>query len=100
VTLSYYSPSGFFARSRVSFVHQDIQSRNDFGAEQRQRERFSVLDLSMGTRLPGHRGLVSLEVNNVLDEQFAYRDTAFEGLPRVPLYAPERTVFVRVQLSM
>jgi Flp pilus assembly protein TadD len=100
VTLSYHSPSGFFARSRVSFVHQDIQSRNDFGAEQRQRERFSVLDLSMGTRLPGHRGLVSLEVNNVLDEQFAYRDTAFEGLPRVPQYAPERTVFARLQLNM
>jgi tetratricopeptide (TPR) repeat protein len=100
LTLSYHTPAGFFARSRVSFVHQEIRSRNDFGAEQRQRERFSIVDLSMGMRLPGRIGMASLEVRNVLDESFVYRDTAFEGLPRVPLYAPERTVFVRMQLGM
>jgi outer membrane receptor protein involved in Fe transport len=100
LTLSYHAPAGFFARSRVSFVHQDIRSRNDFGAEQRQRERFSVVDLSMGMRLPGRSGMASLEVNNVFDENFVYRDTAFEGLPRVPLYAPERTIFARLQLSL
>jgi hypothetical protein len=44
--------------------------------------------------------MASLEVNNVFDENFVYRDTAFEGLPRVPLYAPERTIFARLQLSL
>jgi hypothetical protein len=99
-TLSYHAPSGIFALGRVSFAHQDILSRDDFGAVQRQSERFSVVDLSLGMRLPRRHGIVSLEIKNLLDEKFAYRDTAFEGLPRVPRYSPERTIFARLQLSM
>jgi outer membrane receptor protein involved in Fe transport len=100
LTLTYHAPSGLFARARASFVYQKVFSRDGLGGESQQRERFSVVDLSIGMRLPGRRGLVSLEVNNLLDESFAYRDTAFEGEPRVPLYAPERTVFARLQLSL
>jgi len=100
LTLTYHAPRGVFVRSRASFVNQEIFSRDGLGGESRQRERFSVVDLSIGMRLPGRRGLVSLEVNNLLDENFVYRDTAFEGEPRVPLYAPEQTVFVRLQLSL
>lgn len=100
LTLTYHAPHGVFARARASFVNQEIFSRDGLGGESRQRERFSVVDLSIGMRLPGRRGLVSLEVNNLLDENFVYRDTAFEGEPRVPLYAPEQTVFVRLQLSL
>jgi len=98
--LSYHAPSGLFALARASFVQQEIHSRNDFGAEQRQREHFSVVDLSVGWRLPRRRGIASLEIGNVFDETFTYRDTAFEGLPRVPQYVPERTVFARLQLSL
>jgi len=100
LTLAYHAPSGVFARARTSFVNQEIFSRDGFGAESRVRDRFSVVDLSIGMRLPGRRGLVSLEVNNLLDERFVYRDTAFEGEPRVPMYVPERTVFFRLQLSL
>lgn len=100
LTLSYHAASGLFARVRASFVNQDVFSRDSLGGESRQRERFSVVDLSIGVRLPGRKGLVSLEVNNLLDESFVYRDTAFEGEPRVPQYAPELTVFARLQLSL
>jgi len=100
LTLTYHVASGFFVRSRLSHVRQDVRSRNDFGAEQRLRERFSIADISFGARLPRRRGAVSLEVNNLFDEKFRYRDTAFEGLPRVPLYAPERAVFARLQLNL
>ncbi len=100
LTLTYHAPNGVFARGRASFVNQEIFSRNSLGAQSRVRDRFSVVDLSVGMRLPGRRGLVSLEVNNLFDESFVYRDTAFEGEPRVPLYAPEQTVFARLQLSL
>lgn len=100
LTLTYHTPSGLFARARASFVNQEIFSRNGLGAASRVRDRFSVVDLSVGMRLPGRRGLIGLEVNNLFDESFVYRDTAFEGEPRVPLYAPEQTVFVRLQLSL
>ncbi|HEU4644365.1 MAG TPA: TonB-dependent receptor, partial [Burkholderiales bacterium] len=100
LTLTYHAPSGLFARARASFVNQEVFLRDGLGGEARQRDRFSVVDLSIGMRLPGRRGLVSLEINNLFDESFVYRDTAFEGEPRVPLYVPEQTVFVRLQLSL
>jgi len=100
LTLTYHAPAGLFARARASFVNQEVFSRNGLGGASRQRDRFSVVDLSVGMRLPGRRGLISLEVNNLFDESFVYRDTAFEGEPRVPLYAPEQTVFARLQLSL
>lgn len=100
LTLTYHAPSGLFARARASFVNQEVFSRDGFGGESQQRERFSVVDLSVGMRLPGRRGLVSFEVNNLFDERFVYRDTAFEGEPRVPSYVSEQTVFARLQLSL
>jgi outer membrane receptor protein involved in Fe transport len=100
LTLSYHAPSGIFTRARWSFVRQDIQSRDGFGAAQESREDFNVFDISLGARLPRRKGIVSLELNNLFDEKFRYRDTAFEGLPRVPLYAPERALFARLQLSL
>lgn len=100
LTLTYHAPSGLFARARASFVNQKVFSRDSLGSAAQQRDRFSVVDLSIGMRLPGRRGLVSLEINNLFDENFVYRDTAFEGEPRVPLYVPQQTVFARLQLGL
>jgi outer membrane receptor protein involved in Fe transport len=84
----------------MSFVRQRIHSRNDFAEEQSQSENFKVFDLSLGVRLPRRRGIVSIELNNVFDEKFRFRDTTFEGSPRVPQYAPERALFARLQLNL
>jgi predicted Zn-dependent protease len=100
LTLSYHDLSGFFARGRLTFVSQEIASRNELGDQQNQSDSFKVFDLSFGTRLPGRRGIISVDVKNLFDEKFRYRDTTFEGLPRVPQYAPQRAVFARVQLSL
>lgn len=100
LTLSYHDPSGFFGRGRMSFVRQEIESRNSLGAQQNQTDNFKVFDLSFGARLPQRRGTVSLDVKNLFDEKFRFRDTAFEGVPRVPQHAPERAVFARLQLNL
>lgn len=100
LTLSYHDPSGFFARGRLTFVGQEIEERNQFGARQNQSDSFQVFDLSFGTRLPKRRGIISVELKNVFDDKFRYRDTTFEGFPRVPQYAPRRALFARVQLSL
>ncbi len=100
LTLSFSDPSGFFARGRATFVSQKIISRDGFGAEQKQEESFSVVDLSVGMRLPRRLGIVSIDIKNLFEEEFNYRDTAFEGVPRVPQYAPERAVYARLQLNL
>jgi len=100
LTLSFHDPSGFFARARLTFVSQDVESRNDFGDRDNQSDSFKVFDLSLGWRLPRRLGIVSFDVKNLFDESFRYRDTTFEGFPRVPLYAPERAYYLRLQLSL
>ena len=100
LTLSYNHPSGFFARGRLSLVRQEIVSRNATGSQQQQSEDFAVVDASLGVRLPRRWGIASIDFNNLLDEKFRFRDTAFEGFPRVPLYAPERAVYARLQLNL
>jgi hypothetical protein len=98
--LTYHHGSGLFARGRLTFVRQEIQSRNEFAETQVEREHFSVFDLSFGTRLPRRHGMVSIDIKNLFDEQFRFRDTTFEGFPRVPQYAPERAVYARLQVNL
>jgi hypothetical protein len=58
-------------------------------------DRFWTLDLSLGYRLPNRRGIVSLDVSNVLNEDFRFQDTD----PENPRVLPERTILLRASLS-
>ena len=51
------------------------------------------------SRKPNGRGIISLEVLNILDEQFHFqnRDLLPEAAPS-PRYAPERTLYARASL--
>jgi tetratricopeptide (TPR) repeat protein len=100
VTLSYHNPSGVFARARLTLVNQEIESRNEFGDRDKRSEGFKVFDLSLGTRLPRRYGVLSLDILNMFNEKFTYRDPIFEGFVRVPQYAPERAVYARVRLVL
>jgi Flp pilus assembly protein TadD len=100
LTATYHHPVGLFARARLTFVRQEVVSRNEFGEQDSRADRFEVFDLSLGMRLPRRHGVVSLELKNLFDEKFSYRDTTFEGFPRPPQYAPERAVYLRAQLNL
>jgi hypothetical protein len=54
-------------------------------------DQFWVLDASIGYRLPRRLGLITLEVRNLLDEEFKF----YEMDPTIPLMYPERLVFAR-----
>jgi outer membrane receptor protein involved in Fe transport len=60
--------------------------------------RFSLVDFSIGYRLPGRHGLVSLDVRNLFDRRFGFEDTDFAGNARVPLFQPGRNSFLRLTL--
>jgi outer membrane receptor for monomeric catechols len=58
-------------------------------------DRFWVLDAFVGYRLANRRGLLSLNADNLLDEQFQFQDVD----PTNPSLFPERLVSFRFTLA-
>jgi hypothetical protein len=92
--LSYFLPSGFFAKVGGTYVHQEA-TQNDSSTS---GERFLVADASVGYRLPKRYGLVSLNVSNLFDERFSYQNSFDVGEQRAPRFQPSRAVLFRINL--
>jgi outer membrane receptor protein involved in Fe transport len=58
-------------------------------------DSFSVVDVSVGYRLPKRRGVLSLNVDNLLDEDFRFQDVDSEN----PSLMPERMAYLRFTFS-
>jgi outer membrane receptor protein involved in Fe transport len=90
---------GLFARLSATFVKQNVRL-SAFSTFPQDREKFWVVDASVGYRLPKRRGIASLEVKNLLDEQFLFQDSNIQNLePTTPRFTPTRTLFLRVSLN-
>ena len=97
LTVRYFDPLGFFAVFGTSYlrqkVHQPLES--DHGTED-----VVLLDAAVGYRLPKRLGVVSLEVNNVLNQDFNYEDiNFFTNEVRNPQFIPERTILAKATLN-
>jgi tetratricopeptide (TPR) repeat protein len=101
VSLSYFSPSGFFGGLSITYVDQEVE-RFEFSSGASGEDSFIVTDLSVGYRLGKRRGVVSLAVKNLFDTEFRYQDDSyreFRDEPSVGPYFPERTYMARFALS-
>ncbi|WP_256250912.1 FecR domain-containing protein [Nitrosomonas sp. Nm51] len=108
VSLEYFHPGGFFSGITGTFVrqdltrHRDITNSNDRNPKTTNSgiDSFLLLDATIGYRLPKRRGLLSLEIRNLLDKEFFYRNNNF-GLSQIvdPRYLPDRTFFARATLN-
>jgi tetratricopeptide (TPR) repeat protein len=91
VTLSYFSPSGFFGAFGGEFVDHSFDD-----SDGTRSDRFMLFNASAGYRFPANRGVMSIEAKNLFDEQFQYQN---RGEPLYitarPRYAPERVIQVR-----
>lgn len=77
------------------------------------RDEFATIDTTIGYRFPKRRGLISVGVSNLFDEEFRYQDDKFRaGTPiqldpgepgidvgTVSTFVPDRTIFAVVTLS-
>ncbi|MCI5064724.1 FecR domain-containing protein [bacterium] len=65
----YFSPRRWFALSELDWYRQDRSGINDMvdGAEE-----FWILNAGIGYRIPKRHGQVTLQVVNILDEDFSY----------------------------
>ena len=106
LSISYFSPSGWYGGVTVTSVDQEVVRNVDPTAtasvpRASGEDDFEVIDLSLGYRLPKRLGSVSLVVQNAADEEFMYQDDSyreFRDEPSTGPYFPERTAFVRLNL--
>jgi len=101
--VQYFHPSGFFGGVSATVVEQNVRrSGNPGQTEAEGDDQFTITDLMLGYRLPRRRGIVSVAVQNVFDQQFKYQDDSFRTFQdeaSVAPYTPERTLMGRVTLS-
>ena len=74
LSLRYFSPTGLFGYLTVSYVVQQVSNTTPL---QTTGSNFWLTDLGIGFRLPRRLGVIALEVRNLFDERFSYRDLNF-----------------------
>lgn len=100
--LRYFARNGWSFGARASYVDQQGEfqfapapSPIEPAVYAPGEDRFWVLDAFVGYRLPNRRGLLSLNADNLLDEQFQFQDVD----PTNPSLFPERLVSFRFTLA-
>ena len=98
--LTYASPTGWFATARTAFVAQDVD-RPDDGQNEDLDSHGVLVDLTSGYRLPKRRGVVALQVTNLLDQDLSFQDESFRtSRGRVnPRFVPSRMFLATLTLN-
>jgi hypothetical protein len=102
LAISYFSKAGWFSTIGGTYLHQSVRRPNltSVTASSGNSDSF-ILDAGVGYRLPKRRGIISLEVDNVLDENFFFQDENIQLVePQKPRFIPERTFLLRLTLSL
>ena len=99
LTARWFDPNGLFAEASATFLHQHI-SRGGEATLEEGSDGTWLLGGAFGWRLPERRGLVAIQVANLLDSKFKYEDDNFRTNEDVTsAFLPERTVLLRVNLN-
>ena len=97
----YFARGGLTVGARASHVQQEGMFRSaapspfDPPTLAPGEDRFWVVDAFVGYRLPNRRGLLSLNADNLLDEDFRFQDID----PTNPSLFPERLISLRFTLA-
>jgi tetratricopeptide (TPR) repeat protein len=98
IAARYFHPSGVIGYVGANPVRQRL-SRD--GEDNYQEDAFVTFDAGIGYRLPGYRGIISLEVTNILDNKFRHMDENYRSVEeREARLAPERQVLFRLTLGL
>ena len=110
--VGYYDPSGLYVKVKSSFYYQHVSlnpSCDNSGKSDRivdKSDNKVFLDLSLGYRLPKRHGILELQFQNLLDENYRYEGiqgripTDTSGVPSFLPFAPEFTIFARFTLAL
>lgn len=93
--INLYHPTGFSAQLKAAYVYQEGEFGDPFMGLSSEDDRFWVVDVALGYRLPKRLGMITIEGKNILDEEFNYQDTD----PANPTIVPERLIIGKITLS-
>jgi Tfp pilus assembly protein PilF len=99
--IRYFDPSGFFGGVTITGVDQRV-TRSPDATEASGDSDFVVTDLALGYRFPKRRGMASVAVMNLFDQDFEYQDDSYREFrtePSTGPYFPTRTIVMRLGLS-
>ena len=100
LTLKYSHSSGFFASAKFTHIDQEGQYENPVPVKY--ADNFNLTDMLLGYRLPRRHGFLSLQVNNIFNEKFAFQDDSVfrnDFFNHSPQYIPERNIYARITLN-
>jgi tetratricopeptide (TPR) repeat protein len=97
----YSNPSGFSAAVGGTFVSQKVEL-SPSSMLSRDSDEFYLVDAALRYRFPKRFGLFSLEVRNLFDQSFFFRDLNIqtEGEAVTPRFIPDRTVLIRLTFAL
>jgi tetratricopeptide (TPR) repeat protein len=96
VSLRYFLPYGLWAGISATGVRQRGEFIGPGGVPVAGSDDFLVLDAVIAYRLPRRWGTISLQGNNLLDEEFRFQEIDQEVQPR---YIPESQLLLRFSIS-
>ncbi|MEP6880122.1 MAG: TonB-dependent receptor, partial [Nitrosospira sp.] len=98
LSLDYFNPNGIFTKFTMTYLRQGLERQ---GIDEGPRDSY-LLDAVLGYRLPGRRGILSLEGRNLLNEELFYRNGYLRSADRQlydQRFSPGQTFFVRLTLN-
>jgi len=99
LAVRYFAPFGLFAEVGVTVVYQDVERRSD-ATRSEGDDTFALMDATVGYRLPGRRGILSLEARNLFGTKFHFEDqNLFSSEPRPIGLIPDETILARVTFT-
>lgn len=99
-SVSHYSPTGIFARARVSYLDQQVGLERGSASD-----NATFIDLTLGYRFPKRYGIFEVQLLNLLDKDYRYESgaqrtsQAQDGIPALLPFPPELTVMGRLTLA-
>jgi hypothetical protein len=100
-SVSYFSPSGFFAKLRASYLKQNVGVDSGSGSDSA-----TFLDLGLGYRLPSRLGILELQLQNMLNQHYRYEGLQNRsppertGVPSFLPFPPSFTALFRFSLAL
>lgn len=91
----YFHPKGYFWGLRGTYIDQDAEFVDQLGELVKGSDRFWLFDGYVGYRFAKRRGLITIEMRNIFDEEFRFQDRD----PSNSSVSPEQATFFKFRLD-
>ncbi|MDH5445635.1 MAG: FecR domain-containing protein [Gammaproteobacteria bacterium] len=101
IGIKYFSPNGLYG----TLTYTKVSQRSSFTtapAFDKRSEKFEIIDLSIGYKLPKQLGNMSLQIHNITNKEFIYQDYNYISANDFyynNLYTPERIVTGNIAIN-